>query len=313
MARKPRRDEVDESTVGAYHVWSRVVQQAFLTGYDRRTGRDYSHRKEWIVVRLTALVQMFAVECLDEAVLDNHFHAILRNRPDLAEGWTDDEVARRWLRLKQSELELLAEPTGAEVAEFVQDGKRVAQARRRLSSISWFMAYLKTPVSRMANEESGKAGHFWDDRFGCKRLPDDPSLLACSLYVNLNPIRAGMASRPEEARYTSAYARIQDRRSPDAGRRSAGWLAPVHVDGDGYAGASEGRRPSDQGYLELRFDEYLELLDAMVRAERGGEGPDWPPILERLGIPAWVWATEVGRTSRRFSRQEELVRRNRAN
>jgi hypothetical protein len=31
--------------------------------------------------------------------MTNHFHAMLRIRPDIAEAWTDVEIARRWLRL----------------------------------------------------------------------------------------------------------------------------------------------------------------------------------------------------------------------
>ena len=106
MARKRRRDVIDETEVGAYHVWSRTVRRAFLTGVDPQTGVDYSYRKELIERRLEALASVFAIDCCDFTVLDNHLHLILRNRPDIVAGWSDEEVARRWLRLKRSELEL---------------------------------------------------------------------------------------------------------------------------------------------------------------------------------------------------------------
>ena len=44
-------------------------------------------------------------------------------------------------------------------------------------------------------------------------LLDDEALLACSMYVNLNPIRAGKVERPEESQYTSAFEHIQSLRS----------------------------------------------------------------------------------------------------
>jgi hypothetical protein len=56
------------------------------------------------------------------------------------------------------------------------------------------------------------------------------------LYINRKPIRAGLAERPEDAEYTSRYARLQDRLEGDGNLQRSGWLAPVQVDGDGYDG-----------------------------------------------------------------------------
>jgi hypothetical protein len=45
------------------------------------------------------LASVFAIDCLTFAVLSNHLHLILRSRPDIVRGWSDQEVAKRWLRL----------------------------------------------------------------------------------------------------------------------------------------------------------------------------------------------------------------------
>ena len=79
--------------------WSRCVRQAFLCGWDPSAGKDYSHRKTWVRDRLKQLAAGMAIDILDYAVLDNHLHTVLRNRPDIAEHWSDDEVARRWWQL----------------------------------------------------------------------------------------------------------------------------------------------------------------------------------------------------------------------
>ena len=50
-----QRDIVDEDRVGVYHCIARCVRRAFLCGTDSYTGRDYSHRKAWVLDRLRRL------------------------------------------------------------------------------------------------------------------------------------------------------------------------------------------------------------------------------------------------------------------
>ena len=151
----------------------------------------------------------------------------------------------------------------------------------------------------------------WQGRFGSRRLPNDAALLVCSLYVNMNPIRAGIAATTEEAEFTSTHARLGDRMAKDSKYARSGWLAPVHVDGDGYDGVSTRRRASNKGYLGIDFREYLELLDALTRREQaeraGGVAADYPAVLERLGVSAADWERAVRLTSRRFGRELELM------
>jgi hypothetical protein len=71
------------------------------------------------------------------------------------------------------------------------------------------MRALAEPIARRANKFDECTGRFWEGRFKAQRITDEASLLACSMYVDLNPIRAVMAQTPEESVHTSAYDRIQ--------------------------------------------------------------------------------------------------------
>ena len=84
---------VVEDAVGVYHCIARCVRRAFLCGVDPYTGQDYSHRKEWILDRLRELAGLFAIEVCGYSVMSNHLHLVLRNRPDIAGQWSDDEIA----------------------------------------------------------------------------------------------------------------------------------------------------------------------------------------------------------------------------
>ena len=43
------------------------------------------------------LAGAFGIDLLGFAIMSNHFHLILRSRPDVVSTWDDTEVARRWL------------------------------------------------------------------------------------------------------------------------------------------------------------------------------------------------------------------------
>ena len=66
-----RRDIVDEDRLGVYHCIARCVRRAFLCGADPYSGRDYSHRKAWIVDRLRQLAGLFGIEVCDYAVTES--------------------------------------------------------------------------------------------------------------------------------------------------------------------------------------------------------------------------------------------------
>ncbi len=99
MGRQARGEYLDPQTIQIVHAVQRCVRQAFLCGNDRLTGKSREHRRQWIRDRLEFLSSVFGIDCLTYAVMSNHLHVVLRSRPDVVRQWSDEQVARRWLRL----------------------------------------------------------------------------------------------------------------------------------------------------------------------------------------------------------------------
>jgi len=219
----PRARIVDSSTSGFYHCISRCVRRAFLCG------DEYDHRRLWIEQRLAELLDVFTIEACAYAIMSNHLHLILKTDPKAARELTDLEVARRWIQLFPAQLQRRKQAAGspaearrvesAYLQSIVADRRKIARWRARLASISWFNKMLKEPIARRANREDHCTGHFWEGRFKSIRLLDRAAVLACMVYVDLNPMRAGMAKALHECSFASILNRLKVLRRPDQRRR----------------------------------------------------------------------------------------------
>ena len=212
MARIPRSKQIDEAVPGVYHCTSRCVRRAFLCGQDNATGQDYDHRRQWIQERMQFMASCFQIDILGFGLMGNHFHCLLRNRPDRVRLISDVEVAMRWWRLSadsRAKDGSIKKMTRRRLQRMLADRDTIREYRRRLSSISWFMSYLKQPIAVQANQQDGVTGRFWEGRFHSGKIDRLQQLLAAMVYIDLNPIRAGMAKTPEESRYTGVFERIR--------------------------------------------------------------------------------------------------------
>lgn len=201
----PRKTLISLSDTPFYHCVSRCVRRAYLCGYDRLTTRNYEHRRDWLEYKLLSTAEIFAIKLCSYAVMNNHYHVVLHVRADIANDWSELEVAARWHRLFSGTLFSRALLNGQPLspAQWSVLRKDIKRWRKRLCSISWFMRIVNESIARQANKEDKCSGRFWEGRFKSQALLDDQALLACMAYVDLNPIRAKIAETPEQSDFTS--------------------------------------------------------------------------------------------------------------
>jgi REP element-mobilizing transposase RayT len=283
-----RKALVSLNDTAYYHVVARCVRRAWLWGYDKYAGRDFSHRKAWVLERLTLLASMFAIDVCAYAVLSNHYHLVLHVDRDRGRAWSLQEVVTQWCKLFVAPPSVERWLSGeADEAERVVAEAIIESWRERLYDISWFMRCLNEHIARRANLEDNCKGRFWEGRFQSQALLDEAGLLTAMAYVDLNPIRAGIAGTPEESDFTSIYARIRELQAQPgaADAERSEMRVPLLAF----------RSPQDPSRKGIPFDvrSYLALVDwtgrRIVEGRRGSIDEDLPPILGRLGIEVTAW------------------------
>jgi hypothetical protein len=331
----PRNKYVKEGQEGVYHCFSRCVRRAFLCGYDTLSQRDFSHRKTLLVDRLRYLAAAFAIEVCAYAIMENHYHTILRIRPDIVATWSDWNVAVRWLTLFPLK-DAAAPPANEQIRALADCPERIAELRKRLCSLSWFMGRLNEFIARTANKEDNVKGRFWESRFKCQKLLDDAAIAACMVYVDLNPIRAALAATPEISDFTSIQNRIRtwhmemmtsgsvpalsnqnnqpgsfspDSQKPEDMAGSSNAIPQCTPFNSLYAPSSCWLCPiqSDlqrRGILPMTATEYFDLVDKSGRIlrsdKRGAIDAGLAPILLRIGANPEAWFDTVSHFGSKF-------------
>ncbi|MBL4940722.1 MAG: transposase [Colwellia sp.] len=207
---RPRKEQVCLEETPYYHCICRCVRRAFLCGEDNVTGQNFDHRKQWLVDKIHFLSSVFAINICAYAVMSNHYHLVLKVNKAEAENWSDIDVALRWKQLFNGHVMVdrwLTKP-GITQAEKQQALKVVQIWRSRLFDLGWYMRCLNEGIAVQANKEDNCKGRFWEGRFKSQALLDETALLACMVYVDLNPIRAAICETPEQSNFTSIQQRL---------------------------------------------------------------------------------------------------------
>jgi len=236
-----------------YHCMSRTVNGERLFG-DRE--------KEVFRKMLWQVADFSGVEVLTYAVMSNHFHVLVRV-PE--EGPVSDaELLRRWRVL-------YPKPTKYEAASYaamertLRDGGEEAEAIRRrllarMGDVSAFMKTLKQRFTIWLNRTQDRYGPLWSDRFKSVLVEGGGNpLQTMAAYIDLNPVRAGLAKDPKDYRFCGYAEAVAGNRRARAGlgRVWAGW-----VGGPRKAGSGAGERSAEPGLREAALRAHRRLLFA---------------------------------------------------
>ncbi|MFT4887141.1 MAG: REP element-mobilizing transposase RayT [Pseudohongiellaceae bacterium] len=312
---RARNQQISLDDTPYYHCISRCVRRAYLCGDDPVTGRNFDHRKQWLVTRIKQLSAQFAVDVCAYAVMSNHYHLVLHVDQPAAQSWSNEEVIRRWTGLfprNATLVETLIKNKSSKAARKLLQ-LRVELWRQRLVDISWFMRCVNETVARDANREDQCSGRFWEGRFKSQALLDEKALVTCMAYVDLNPIRAGMAGTLDTSDFTSIQERLIEQ-AKKLKKRSYGQhrlltdQATKHLVGH-QPGAKQAKligltdiKKSFDNVIPISTKSYVDLLNVTAQALLLGYShqtkakrllDDHVQTLAKFGVSSDTWLTSV--------------------
>jgi REP element-mobilizing transposase RayT len=187
-----------ENSGAYYHLCGRVA------GVIGEYPLDDKRCRRKIVDFIRLFARVYCCQVLGFCIMGNHYH--LAVQMDSPRSMTRKELRERAALLYKDEL---------------LDGWLAASWSRfevRIFDVSELMRSLQSKIARWFNVTHNRRGRFWAERFKSVLLEDKKAMLDCLLYVELNPVRAGIVQRPEEFDGSSLYYReLKDDK----------WMAPL--------------------------------------------------------------------------------------
>jgi putative transposase len=195
MARM-RRLKVEDGE-GWYHVYSRAACEKGV----------YPLEKELCRRKFVSLMKYYSrayfCDIAAFCVMGNHYHIVLKF--DIPRKLAKEELMQRALMLYPNSKKYLK----------LWNQKKWKVFEERLFNLSEFMRNMQSAFALWYNKTYKRHGTFWADRFKSVLLGDEQAVIDCMLYVELNPVRAGLCTLPEEYKASSFYLRSI---------KSDGWL-----------------------------------------------------------------------------------------
>lgn len=146
--------------------------------------------KEEFIRRLRKLAGFYTIEVLAFQVMGNHYHLLCHVPPEPP---SNEEAAARYTRYHDGKRKLA--PTAPACSALAL----------QLRDVSAFAKDLQQPFARWFNRTRPRRrrGHLWAERFKNTLLEDGMAVWQCWQYIEMNPVRAGLATSPADYRFCS--------------------------------------------------------------------------------------------------------------
>lgn len=307
---RARKNLIDLASTSYYHLIARCVRRAYLCGEDKYTGKNFDHRREWLVERLKFLSSVFSIEIAAYAIMSNHYHLVINVNKQQALNWTNEEVINRWYQLYSGHNMVDRYLSGESLGNInlVFFNEIIAKWRERLYDISWFMKNLNEYIAREANKEDNCTGKYWEGRYKSQALLDQNALLSCMAYVDLNPVRAHVVDTLEDSDFTSIQERITHLKSFTKKLAKSGYhIKQKHI-------SQHPEQPTDlkpfgdnkiNHSIPFALADYLKLLHWSARyiisSKKGDSDKPIPEVLTALNINEVRWLESIRRFRHQYS------------
>lgn len=198
---------------GCYHIVSRINGKRFLI--------DDKEKAE-LISAIRAAADFSGVEIYTYAIMDNHFHLLVRVQKPRK---VDDSELRLRVRALYGDSRADKVFKKWENWEFfglfakVDDEK--TRLRARMYDLSQFCKTFKETYTQGYNKRTENTGTIWEGRFKSNLVePSSRALLAVAAYIHLNPVRAQIVETPDEAKWTGFGAAISGDEASKNGLKS---------------------------------------------------------------------------------------------
>ncbi len=187
MARMARIKVAGEDA--AYHVYGRVSGEKGFYPLCKSLCR------KTLIDMMKRYAKAYCCEIAAYSVLGTHYHLVLQF--ESYRKLSPEELRERALSLYPN--------STFNLDDWTQE--KWDRLQERLFDVSEFMRNLHSAFAKFYNHTYSRHGKFWADRFKSTLLENSKAMLDCMLYVELNPVRAGLVIRPEDWEGSSLFIR----------------------------------------------------------------------------------------------------------